>query len=194
MNRFFKKEMDMGKKTISRKKLVFSIILGIWLTMGTLAMYRDVHNFLNQYHFRNPIQAPWVKKTIPTPTKEASSSASLIPVAEASEKTYLYKGKVSTYSHAGCLGCGENQIMGNGQPFDENAMTLAVPCEDIISGKIKYGTHVKVTNLDINASVDGVITDCGGFSKYNRVADLSLGMAKILATKTDVSNVTIERL
>lgn len=103
----------------------------------------------------------------------------------------LYSGKVSYYSHDGCLGCGESQTMGNGQPFDENAMTLAVPCEDIISKKYRYGTKVRVVNQDTNQVQDATITDCGGFSKYNRVADLSKGLYEKIQAKTDVSNIMI---
>lgn len=107
------------------------------------------------------------------------------------EITVLYDGKVSYYSHAGCLGCNDKQIMGNGHPFDENAMTLAIPCEDIISGEYKYGTKVTVTNNDTFLSSDATITDCGGFSKYNRIADLSAGLYKKLGAKTDISNIVI---
>lgn len=106
----------------------------------------------------------------------------------------LYYGKVSYYSHDGCLGCGESQTMGNGQPFDENAMTLAVPCEDILSKKIRYNTRVKVVNLSTGYFEEATITDCGGFSKYNRVADLSKGLAQKIGAKTDQSIIRIEEL
>jgi len=105
----------------------------------------------------------------------------------------LYSGKVSYYSHEGCIGCGEEQRMGNGQLFDENAFTLAVPCEDIISKKYKYGTKVKVINQDNYMQEEATITDCGGFSKYNRVADLSKGLALALEAKTDKSEIVIYR-
>lgn len=104
----------------------------------------------------------------------------------------LYEGKVSFYSKDGCLGCSENQTMGNGRVFDEMAMTLAVPCQDVLSGTIRYGTKVKVINTDMGHSVVGEITDCGGFRKYNRVADLSKGMYQELEAKTDITNIRIE--
>jgi len=106
----------------------------------------------------------------------------------------LYEGKVSYYSHEGCLGCSDNQTMGNGQPFDENAMTLAVPCEDVIAKRVKYNTKVTVTNQDNGKSVEATITDCGGFSKYGRVADLSKGMYQKLGAKTDKTVIKIERV
>lgn len=101
------------------------------------------------------------------------------------EKQILYNGPASYYSHDGCLGCSENQIMGNGQPFDEMDMTLAVPCEDVVSGTIKYNTQVVVTNAGTGQSQVATVTDCGGFSKYGRVADLSLGLKQVLDVETD---------
>jgi hypothetical protein len=127
---------------------------------------------------------------------EASEVQSIRPTANDNpdpepELTILYTGKISYYSHDGCLGCGEEQRMGNGEFFDENAMTLAVPCEDIISGKYKYGTVVKITNQDNYMQEEATITDCGGFSKYNRVADLSKGLYEALEAKTDKTEVVI---
>lgn len=104
----------------------------------------------------------------------------------------LYEGKVSYYSHEGCLGCSEEQTMGNGKAFDENAMTLAVPCEDVIAKRVRYNTKVTVTNQDNGKSVEATITDCGGFSKYGRVADLSKGMYQKLGAKTDKTVITIK--
>ena len=116
------------------------------------------------------------------------------PTPEPSVKI-MYSGQVSYYSHEGCIGCNENQIMGNGQPFDENAMTLAIPCEDVKTqfnpDGIRYGTVVKVLNDDTHQQEEATITDCGGFSKYDRVADLSLGLAQKIGAKTDLSNITI---
>lgn len=112
-------------------------------------------------------------------------------------KNVLYQGKVSYYSHDGCIGCNKNQIMGNRQPFNENAITLAIPCEDVKTkknpkGKYTYGTKVKVWNMSNGWVKSAVITDCGGFgAKYNRVADLSLGLCKALECKTDKSIIQI---
>lgn len=110
------------------------------------------------------------------------------------EEPYLYKGHVSYYSHSGCLGCSKNQIMGNGKPFKEMEMTLAVPCEDIRSKKIKYNTKVKVINQNTGKSIIATITDCGGFSKYNRVADLSKGLYEKIGAKTDSTTIVIQKI
>jgi rare lipoprotein A len=104
----------------------------------------------------------------------------------------LYQGYVSYYSHEGCLGCSENQTMGNGQPFDETKLTLAVPCEDVLAKRVRYNTKVTVTNLDTGKKVQATITDCGGFSRHGRVADLSKGLAETLGAKTDKTTIRIE--
>lgn len=115
-------------------------------------------------------------------------------VAETPKVQHTSTGYVSYYSMAGCLGCSKSMKMGNGQPFDENAMTLAVPCEKIRSKELKYGTFVVVTNTSNGKTIKAKITDCGGFSKYNRIADLSKGLANILEAKTDKSIITLEIL
>jgi rare lipoprotein A (peptidoglycan hydrolase) len=97
-------------------------------------------------------------------------------------------GKVSYYSHDGCLGCGKNQITASGEPFDENAYTLAIPVE---WDHIKMGTVAIVKNLDTGKMLTAKINDRGGFLKYNRVADLSLALYQDLGIKTDKSNVEI---
>ena len=180
--------------------IIITLVAGI--VVGSNAFY-------NKYYFdyQSPIiiQSPILVKErsrelinpmgTPTPATESaqeateSASIKLIPVAHAAEPTpepkLSYTGKVSSYSHAGCLGCGEKQIMGNGQPFDENAMTLAVPCELILDKTIRYNTKVRVTNLDNGLTSEATITDCGGFAKYDRVADLSHGLALQIGAKTN---------
>lgn len=211
-----RKRKALEEVRAKKLKRIGKIMLIIWIMLGTTAILALIYLFFTTYEFRSPI----VKKEVveqkiisPLPDEpEATESAeqedelSFIPQAEASERLpvseVLYKGKVSHYSNAGCLGCPEHidengEVYfntGNGERFDEMAMTLAIPCEDITSGKHKYNTKVLVTNLDNGKNVEARITDCGGFSKYNRIADLSLGMAMLLETKTDVTNVKIELL
>lgn len=119
----------------------------------------------------------------------------VIQTVYASESRVLYRGKVSYYSLDGCLGCNPKRIMGNGQQFIESAMTIAIPCEDVKTKSnprgIAYGTKVLVTNHDNFISRTATITDCGGFSKYGRVADLSKGLMQELKAKTDQSIISI---
>ena len=86
--------------------------------------------------------------------------------------------------------------MGNGQPFDENMPTLAIPCEDVKTKKnpngIKYGTKVTVRNQETGSYAYATITDCGGFSKYGRVADLSQGLMADIEAVTDKTTVVIQ--
>ena len=106
-------------------------------------------------------------------TEYASCSAKL-------PKPKVSTGKVSYYSHDGCIGCSPNQTMANGQPFDENAMTLA-------HNGIPLNTMVEVKNLDNNKTILAKVTDRGGFNRYSRVADLSKGLYLALGAKTDKS-------
>jgi len=165
-----------------------AIVLGF--TIGVIA---TTYVFANKYtlSFRSPFQNPIIinERSIRIEYKEPVLEAT--ESAEASNIDILYSGKVSYYSHAGCLGCGESQTMGNGEAFDENALTLAIPCEDITSGKYKYNTKVKLVNQDNMRASEATITDCGGFSKYDRVADLSLGLAEKLQATTDKSEIVI---
>jgi rare lipoprotein A (peptidoglycan hydrolase) len=103
------------------------------------------------------------------------------------QKLNNYTGVVSYYSHDGCIGCHPEQIMANGEKFDENAMTLAF-------NRLPLNTEVKVCNLDNNKCVNARVTDTGGFENLGRIADLSLGLAKELEAKTDKSIITITAL
>jgi rare lipoprotein A len=94
------------------------------------------------------------------------------------------RGKVSYYSKTGCLGCSDNQQMANGQIFDENKYTIAY-------NKLPLNTIVTVKNITTGKSVNALVTDRGGFEKYNRIADLSLATCKAIDCKTDLSIIEI---
>lgn len=99
-----------------------------------------------------------------------------------------WTGKVSYYeSGAGCMGCHPNEIMANGQKFDENAMTLAF-------NRLPLNSKVRVTNLDNGANIIATVTDTGGFESYGRIADLSKGLMQELHAFTDTSSIRIEAL
>lgn len=121
------------------------------------------------------------------------------------ELKVIAEGKASYYdsSDKGCLGCNKNKIMSNGEKLDDADLTLAVPAEWVLSGKVKLNRPgkcpecglVRVTNLDNGKVANGVrITDTGGFAKYGRVADLSVALKDILGVKTDRSTIRIEEL
>lgn len=182
------------------KKLIKpTIILGIVTSIVAIT-----YMFADQYtlSFRSPFQNPIIinERTIEIEYKEPEIEAtSEAEPTKTSDINILYSGKISYYDSKGCLGCKEHYDengdvyykTGNGDIFDENALTLAIPCEDIISGKYKYNTKVKLVNQDNLRASEAVITDCGGFSKYDRVADLSLGLAEKLEATTDKSEIVI---
>lgn len=51
---------------------------------------------------------------------------------------------------------------------------------------------VRVTNLTNGKTIIARVNDTGSFAKYNRVFDLSLGLASELGVRTDVDTVRVE--
>lgn len=109
------------------------------------------------------------------------------PVEVRYEERPVYVGFASYYSHDGCVGCDPNQIMANGQKFDENAMTIAF-------NQLPLGTTVEVVNLDTGDRVVAEVTDTGGFNKLGRIADLSKGVAEKIGLKTDRTIISIKEI
>lgn len=129
-----------------------------------------------------PTKAPKIYK-VPSPT------ITPLETPPSGNPEVVAQGHVSHYSRAGCLGCDPNFIMANGQPLDDNALTIAV-----VPGTLPMGTQVKLTNTSNGKEVIATVTDTGGFAKYGRVADLTLAVGNALETKTDQSIVKIEVL
>jgi len=102
-------------------------------------------------------------------------------------KAEQWQGKVSFYSEAGCLGCNAQLKTASGEIFKDELMTLAF-------NHLPMRTMVVVTNLDTGTSLVAKVNDRGGFEKYNRIADLSIGLAKALGVKTDRTNIKIETI
>lgn len=149
-------------------------------------------------HLTDKLQV--VKEIIVEPAMPATPSATLTPTATPTAKPKpqqkdagesarmtVWEGKVSHYSRAGCLGCSATLTMANGQPLDDEALTIAF-------NKAPLGTRLKLTNLDNGKSVIVTVTDRGGFEKLGRIADLVPAVARALGTKTDISTVTFETL
>ncbi|TDM00532.1 MAG: septal ring lytic transglycosylase RlpA family lipoprotein [Flavobacteriaceae bacterium] len=90
--------------------------------------------------------------------------------------TNSIEGKVSYY------GTGfHGKPMANGQKFDKNGKTCAVP---IVNGKKThpFGTKLEVTNKSNNKKVIVTVTDTGGFAKTGRVLDLSQGSFEAISS------------
>jgi rare lipoprotein A (peptidoglycan hydrolase) len=87
------------------------------------------------------------------------------------EITDLYwEGIASYYSKNGCLGCRADQMMANGEIFDENKLTLAFM-------RTALNSQVLVENLENGLTVMAKVADRGGFEAWEgRIADLSLGL------------------
>ena len=103
----------------------------------------------------------------------------------------VMEGQASYYSVAGCLGCDPNVIMANGQPLNDNALTIAVGADK----KQYVGYNARVTNLATGQSVVARITDTGGFyqAKYGyRVADLTIGTKTAIGIKGGLGQVRVE--
>lgn len=101
-------------------------------------------------------------------------------------KETVYVGMASYYSVDGCVGCRDDQLMANGQKFDENAMTLAF-------NWLPLGTDVEVYNPSTGEKVIAEITDTGGFNKLGRIADLSKGTKDAIGC-TDLCKVEIKEI
>lgn len=85
----------------------------------------------------------------------------------------IWQGTASYYSVEGCLGCSIDRVMANGEPFDENRLTLAFM-------RAPLGSLVIVTNTKNGTSAIATITDRGNFERYGRIADLSLGLKEAI--------------
>lgn len=108
-----------------------------------------------------------------------------------SETPVVLEGEASYYSRAGCLGCDPLMIMANGQPLDDNALTMAIGADK----KHLVGYHAKVTSLATGQSVVVKITDTGGFyqAKYgHRVADLTVATKNAIGMRGGVGQVRVE--
>ena len=164
------------------------IFVMIFVSIFVMSIFFDTYRMI----FQSPIlfQTPVLielRNEILSPLGEASPSATLrvIPKAEAKE-IHEWKGLASYYSHKGCLGCSDGQIMANGEPFDETAMTVAF-------NKLPLGSFVRVTNRANGMSIKAEITDTGGFEELGRIADLSKGVKEMIGCN-DICSVKIEEL
>lgn len=112
-------------------------------------------------------------------------------VANNADTVLVLEGEASYYSRAGCLGCSPNLTMANGQPLNDNALTMAIGADK----KHLVGRQARVTSLATGKSVVVRITDTGGFykAKYgNRVADLTIATKQAIGMAGGVGQVRVE--
>ncbi len=117
--------------------------------------------------------------------KDLNSDPNLLTCREEERSKWI--GKASYYSESGCVGCNSEQVMANGERFDENAYTIAFM-------RLPLNTPVKVTNLDNNKSVRAIVADTGGFEELGRIADLSMAVSVEVELSTDQSRIEISPL
>jgi len=195
----------INQHAISIVTLVW-ILLPVFLLFWVIAQSITIHQLKDEQRqlkmkldtIMDVLNAPTLQpKTTPEPTATPSSTPveRVLPKkpptgtgeAGSSAKLTSWTGKVSHYSRAGCLGCSENLTMANGQPLDDNALTIAF-------NKAPLGTKLKLTNMDNGKTVIVTVTDRGGFEKLGRIADLVPAVANALGTKTDITSVLFETL
>lgn len=149
--------------------------------------YRIVSQPIVQIKFNSPfrLEARELVSPLAVPTPTPSPSPTPTPTPKVS-----YSGKASYYSEAGCLGCDPNLIMANGERLDDNKKTIALTPEVVSKHKL-INKEVRVINTDTMMFTTARVTDTGGFSKYNRVADLSVATRDSINCN-DLCNVTVE--
>lgn len=92
-----------------------------------------------------------------------------------------YTGKASWYGSSW-----DGRLTASGEVFNHKKMTCA-------SNQLKMRTKVRVTNLANNKSVVCRVNDTGGFAKYGRILDMSLGSFRVIASEsTGVIRVKVE--
>lgn len=149
------------------------------MTVVILILIYLVAGSMIKHSIRQEKKNPPVRRYIPTLTPTNTPTPT--------PQRRIYKGFVSHYSRAGCLGCRKDLLMANGEELKDDRATIAF-------NWLPLNTRVKITNTDNGKSIEAVITDTGGFNKLNRIADLTPVVANYLQTKTDRSVVVIQEL
>jgi rare lipoprotein A (peptidoglycan hydrolase) len=203
------KNKPQTKKQIENKiNKQSSVWTGIWVGIATLSICFGVmiiNEWFKTYYleFQSPIvfQPPVLIKQQPVKievvevqaTTNSDSTQTIENEAVNETETVetvktIGEGEASYYTRAMCIGCHPNRIMANGEPLDDDRKTVALPPAQFKKYKNEL---VTITNLDNNISTQAVVTDSGGFEKYNRVADLSLATKHFLKC-SDLCQVKIE--
>lgn len=151
----------------------------------------------NASHITESRSQPSRIVTINTIDKTISTAATAknplqLPIAAEKNRSILtMEGEASYYSRAGCLGCSPNLTMANGQPLNDNALTMAIGADK----KHLVGRQARITNLATGESVVVTITDTGGFyqAKYgHRIADLTIASKQAIGMNGGVGQVRVE--
>ncbi len=130
----------------------------------------------------------WPQKSSATAVTQIPATPKVMPEAG---NPVVMQGEASYYSREGCLGCNPLRIMANGQPLNDNALTMAIGADK----KHLVGRQARVTSVATGKSVTVIITDTGGFyqAKYgHRVADLTIATKQAIGMNGGVGQVRVE--
>ena len=113
-------------------------------------------------------------KPIISPVPEGSLRVKEIKAAEPYIPPVQLEGIATWYGSADseCLGCRKDRLMANGKKLDDTALIVACG----VGGSCKVfplGSKVKIINLENMMTVEAVVSDTGGFAKYNRILDVT---------------------
>lgn len=99
-------------------------------------------------------------RTAPTPSPAPQTSST--------NTGESWSGKASYYSRNGCVGCRPDRLMANGEPLNDNALTVAF-------NRLPIGTFINIKNLESGLSAVAEVTDTGGFEKLKepKIVDLT---------------------
>lgn len=131
------------------------------------SMARLIDKTSKDYSLSSPELAAQIKSPAQQNDAELSQIEAKIPLSHQFLTANLFGGKASWYG-PGFHG----RLTANGERYNQNAMTAA-------HRSLKFGTKVKVTNLNNGRSVVVRINDRGPFIK-GRVIDLSAAAARSL--------------
>lgn len=178
MNKYKQTELTPGLTMYERSYnvrrntfILLGVLLFIALIIGTRYNTKKESGFYQE-------KTREIVEYIPTPTPTQTPSEPKL------------RGTASYYSRAGCLGCSKTLTMANGQTLDDSRLTLALTPQIVRQYKLLNDT-VRVKNVKNNKVVEAQVTDTGGFSKYNRIADLSVATKEALLCSS-LCEVTIE--
>lgn len=148
----------------------FAIGVGIGILIGvigsfTWALWPLGETVPEIMDWNEDVKSPLLETT-PTPTPTTHPALN--------DKLPHIEGQASWYGEGKneCLGCDPQRIMANGQRLDDNRKTVACSvggtCE-----LFPIGTRVMILNKENKMLTEALVTDTGGFQKYNKIVDVS---------------------
>ena len=101
-----------------------------------------------------------------SPIASPSPIASIAPKPTADPDEVWHIGKASFYSTTGCIGCSDDLRMANGQPLNDNHLTVAF-------NRSPLGSKVEIVNQKTLKRAVAIVTDRGGFERHGKIIDMT---------------------